>query len=105
MSILDIRRHFIDTLLKNRELDLAQSPVIAYAPSNIALCKYWGKRSLSLNLPNTDSVSISLNQYGAITRLSLDEIDSLYVNNLKIDASSQFYEQVFLFLSLFRFKY
>ena len=29
----------------------------AFAPSNIALCKYWGKRNNELNLPITPSVA------------------------------------------------
>ena len=32
----------------------------AWADSNIALCKYWGKRDEVLNLPVTDSLSVSL---------------------------------------------
>lgn len=41
----------------------------SYAPSNIALCKYWGKRNVELNLPITSSLSISLADKGAITRI------------------------------------
>ena len=33
----------------------------AFAPSNIALVKYWGKKDLILNQPTNDAVSISLN--------------------------------------------
>ena len=37
-----------------------------YAPTNIALCKYWGKRNTELNLPVTSSLSIALPNKGAI---------------------------------------
>lgn len=47
------------------------SYAVAYAPSNIALCKYWGKRDISLNLPMNSSLSISLGNKGATTELSL----------------------------------
>src|SRR5579862_7184993 len=29
---------------------------LAFAPTNIALCKYWGKRDAELNLPVTSSL-------------------------------------------------
>ena len=46
-------------------------PVIAFAPSNIALAKYWGKRDTTLNLPMNDSVSISLGDRGATATLGI----------------------------------
>lgn len=39
----------------------------AYAPSNIALSKYWGKRDAALNLPLNSSLSISLGEWGTTT--------------------------------------
>ena len=32
----------------------------AFAPVNIALCKYWGKRDEELNLPNTNSFECNI---------------------------------------------
>ncbi|MDC9719402.1 MAG: diphosphomevalonate decarboxylase [Gammaproteobacteria bacterium] len=43
----------------------------AYAPSNIALSKYWGKREANFNLPVTGSLSISLADHGTKTGLSV----------------------------------
>ncbi len=40
---------------------------VAFAPANIALCKYWGKRDEILNLPFTSSISLSLGDKGAST--------------------------------------
>ncbi|MBN9670997.1 diphosphomevalonate decarboxylase [Roseibium aggregatum] len=39
----------------------------AYAPSNIALSKYWGKRDARRNLPTNSSISISLADWGSHT--------------------------------------
>jgi diphosphomevalonate decarboxylase len=41
----------------------------AFAPSNIALGKYWGKRDPVLNLPLNSSVSISLADWGSHTKV------------------------------------
>ena len=43
--------------------------VQVFAPTNIALCKYWGKRNTELNLPVTSSLSVSLGEKGAKTTL------------------------------------
>lgn len=40
---------------------------VAFAPANVALCKYWGKRHHDLNLPVTNSLSVSLGNYGTHT--------------------------------------
>ena len=40
-----------------------------FAPSNIALCKYWGKRDAQLNLPVNASLSVSLGHLGTRTRV------------------------------------
>ena len=45
----------------------------AYAPANIALVKYWGKRDEALNLPVTGSLSISLGPLGSHVELSRGE--------------------------------
>ncbi len=45
----------------------------AFAPSNIALCKYWGKRDVLLNLPVNSSLSISLGNKGTTTTVTLSE--------------------------------
>ncbi len=48
----------------------------AFAPVNIALCKYWGKRDTIFNLPMTGSLSISLGEYGARTLVQIIENDN-----------------------------
>lgn len=78
----------------------------AYAPSNIALCKYWGKRDQELNLPITSSFSISLGNKGAITELSVSSgpYDAAYLNHQPIDWVSSFGKRLLAFLDLFRVK-
>jgi diphosphomevalonate decarboxylase len=41
--------------------------VAAFAPSNIALTKYWGKRDHTLNLPLASSISVTLSELGSLT--------------------------------------
>lgn len=78
----------------------------AYAPSNIALCKYWGKRDQELNLPVTSSFSISLGSKGATTELSLSSsaYDVAFLNEQQIDWVSPFGKRLLAFLDLFRVK-
>ena len=44
----------------------------ATAPSNIALVKYWGKRSTSLNVPDTGSISVTLAGLETTTTASVE---------------------------------
>jgi diphosphomevalonate decarboxylase len=77
----------------------------AFAPANIALCKYWGKRDSELNLPVTSSLSISLRSEGVFTRIShLQEAerDKYVVNGLDIDLDTTFAKRLNNFLDLFR---
>jgi diphosphomevalonate decarboxylase len=76
----------------------------AFAPSNIALCKYWGKRNQELNLPITSSLSISLADKGATTEIKIREgaEDLIILNNQVIDNFSSFGKRLIEFLNLFR---
>ncbi len=75
----------------------------AFAPSNIALVKYWGKRDEDLHLPLTDSLSISLDYLGSTTTLSaaLDQ-DSFTLNGKAMASNSQFCKRLSDFLGYFR---
>lgn len=77
----------------------------AFAPANIALCKYWGKRDLLWNLPETNSLSVSLQDLGAETTLACIESaesasDVIFLNGQP--AAPAFAKRVSLFLDLFR---
>jgi diphosphomevalonate decarboxylase len=80
----------------------------AFAPSNIALIKYWGKSNTELNIPNTDSLSISLGNMGADTSISIysnnndSDSDLIILNGTEIDKSTDFYIRVKNYLDLFR---
>lgn len=77
---------------------------LAFAPTNIALCKYWGKRDTELNLPMTSSLSISLPDKGAMTAVKLiDQArDFIVLNDKEIDPASAFAKRTAQFLDLFR---
>ena len=77
---------------------------LGYAPTNIALCKYWGKRDEMINLPMTSSLSIALPSKGASTHITwLDDIqDRITLNKALIDPKSDFARRIVEFLDLFR---
>lgn len=75
-----------------------------FSPSNIALCKYWGKRNLELNLPVTSSLSVSLGNKGAEVELTVHSKnqDTIFLNDQKVDVTSNFAKRLIDFLNLFR---
>lgn len=77
---------------------------MGYAPTNIALCKYWGKRDTELNLPITASLSIALPDKGAMTTLKWNTkaVDTVVLNGTELAADSAFVTRLVQFLDLFR---
>ena len=53
--------------------DFTYNPITAHAHANIALIKYWGKRSVDLNLPAVGSISLTLDALKTVTTLQFDE--------------------------------
>lgn len=97
-------RDTMQALLKGKTPRLI-SEYTAFAPINIALCKYWGKRDASLNLPINDSLSISLGSKGShthIRRLTEAPEDKVYLNGKSLSTSSSFYQRVTTHIDLFR---
>jgi diphosphomevalonate decarboxylase len=84
----------------------------AFAPSNIALIKYWGKRDRALNLPITSSLSVTLGQLGTCTTLRERPLefkglcqyegDHLYLGDTCVDPQTEFHRKATRFLSLSR---
>jgi diphosphomevalonate decarboxylase len=74
----------------------------AFAPSNIALIKYWGKRDETLNLPLTDSLSISLGNLGAQTKISLHTEDQFILNNEPMQKTTAFSQKLSKYLDYIR---
>lgn len=95
----DIVRH----LLADRAPAPARVEGVAFAPSNIALCKYWGKRHEELNLPVTSSLSISLGDLGTRTCLRVvADADQVALNGQPVPPRHKFARGVTQFLNLFR---
>ncbi|HBD24176.1 MAG TPA: diphosphomevalonate decarboxylase [Oceanospirillaceae bacterium] len=92
-----------EELLAGRSLQPTQEQATAYAPANIALSKYWGKRESQFNLPLTGSLSVSLANHGTHTQLSLiDAADhQVYLNGVEQAGESAFVVQLKAWLSLF----
>lgn len=82
----------------------AKTAASAFASSNIALCKYWGKRNQELNLPVTSSFSISLDGKGTSTEIQIANTshDIILLNNETVSIDSVFYKRLQQFLNLFR---
>ena len=75
----------------------------AFAPANIALCKYWGKRDETLNLPVTSSLSLSLGTLGSHCRLRRsDGPDRILLNDEPLPPEHPFVVRASAFLDLFR---
>jgi len=73
----------------------------AFAPANIALCKYWGKRDRDLNLPVNSSLSISLGKLGTHTVVKFAKTaDRIFLNGKA--APKDFAARISNFLDLFR---
>lgn len=80
-----------------------QEKGLAFAPTNIALCKYWGKRDSELNLPVTSSLSVTLPDMGAMTSMTLNEgADLVILNDKEIARDTDFFRRIEAFLDLFR---
>lgn len=81
-----------------------QEKGLAFAPTNIALCKYWGKRNAELNLPVTSSLSIALPDKGTMTTLTVsnDHSDHIFLNGKEILNETAFAKRTIQFLDLFR---
>ncbi|WP_286237424.1 diphosphomevalonate decarboxylase [Neptuniibacter halophilus] len=92
-----IERFLPDTPLPGTTAD-------AFAPSNIALCKYWGKRDAELNLPINASLSVSLGELGSRTSITPVDADSdqVFLNGELLAADSSFARKVIRFVDLFR---
>ena len=89
--------------------DLSSSIVLEkafeWAPSNIALVKYWGKRDETLNLPTHGSLSLSLGNKGTWTKLSWNEGlkgDQISFNGQIVRAEESEALRLTLFLDHFR---
>jgi diphosphomevalonate decarboxylase len=100
------KKELISNILGNNFTEPKYAQGNFFAPSNIALCKYWGKRNTELNLPLTSSLSISLGTFGATTHIGITKGtgDEIELNGSPISATSDFAISLKNFLDLFRFE-
>ena len=98
------KQQIIATILAEKSQQIAKSQGKVYAPANIALCKYWGKRNSELNLPMTASLSISLAQKGSHFAYQVIDAteDGLFLNEKIVLSNHDFYQRLFSFIDLFR---
>lgn len=109
---LNSKQDVVDYLLKDKNNPKVpkHSQGAGFAPANIALCKYWGKRNSELNLPVTNSLSLSLGNLGAKTVIVDSRLrgndgcfkDTIFVNGKVLDENTSFYKRITAFLDLFR---
>lgn len=59
--------------------------VRAWAPSNIALIKYWGKKDKMLKIPTFNSLSLTLNQLNTETSICHSSINQFFLNGKEMD--------------------
>jgi len=83
-----------------------KSVASAFAPANVALCKYWGKRDAALNLPVNSSLSVSLGELGTRTEIRRIEAegegDRIWLDGRLRAPGTSFARRVSSFLDLFR---
>ena len=96
-------RQVVQRILAGRA-SKARGTATAYAPANIALVKYWGKRNDALNLPVTGSLSISLGPLGSHVELAqgTGTADAVWLNSQPLPADSSFARRAGAYLDLFR---
>ncbi len=94
----------IARILAEKSRDICLEKGAVYAPANIALCKYWGKRDAQLNLPVTPSLSISLAEKGSHFAFEVIDADKdrLTLNGKTVTEDNDFYQRLFSFINLFR---
>lgn len=96
------KEQFINHILSKQSFDITKDTVSAYAPSNIALIKYWGKRDIQLNLPVTSSLSVSLGSKGTTTRVRVSKKDEFILNDCLLNATDPIAKRAWGFINLIR---
>ena len=95
------RSEFAERILSGHTPSI-KDKATAFAPANIALVKYWGKRNDELNLPVTDSLSIDLGTLGTTTTVEPADRDQVILNGTLLESDDRFAAKVINFVDLFR---
>lgn len=100
-----VNQILLPDFLVNQSFTARKLQGVGKAPSNIALCKYWGKRCEVLNLPLTSSLSLSLGDKGAMTKITplenLNE-DEIYLNDVLVAHDLRFAKRLVNYLNVIR---
>lgn len=98
-------RETIIKIIGSRQHTPTHKTITTFAPVNIALIKYWGKRDNPLNLPVTNSLSIALPTKGTTTTIRINHTthDAYWLNGEPVDKNSEFFNRLHHFCDLFRF--
>lgn len=105
LSKLLSKKKYLKKILGKQKTLPQRNCAIAWASSNLALIKYWGKRDSVLNLPETSSLSISLAHQGTATEITTvknQKNDAIFNQGKMVDKSTEFYQRIVSFLDLFR---
>jgi diphosphomevalonate decarboxylase len=97
----DIQHQFVKKIIGKAQTRTKECGE-AFAPSNIALCKYWGKRDGALNLPVNSSLSVSLGLLGTRTEIRMADSDRVVLNGEDVPLDDSFAVRSVEFLSCFR---
>ncbi|MAZ77821.1 MAG: diphosphomevalonate decarboxylase [Legionellaceae bacterium] len=94
----------VNEILQGKTYQPQKECVHCFAPANVALAKYWGKRDKQLNLPVNSSLSISLGDRGSMVELSILDAscDEVLLFDESMPADHPFAKRVIQFLDLFR---
>ena len=95
----------INKILNNKSIDnIKKESYELFAPINIALIKYWGKRDDTLMLPYNSSLSLTINDFGTKTKIALSNKneDEIFFNKKLISNNDNFAIKIISFLNLFR---
>lgn len=76
--------------------------ISVWAPSNIALIKYWGKRDEDLILPHTSSLSMTLSGLGTETSVEAADQDQFVLDEVVYDIKTSEASRVFYIVDLIR---
>ena len=98
------KQEVVNEILKNKAWKLREKTDFLFAPINIALVKYWGKRDEELHLPMSTSVSMRGKNLGSKTKIFPSDQDVLVINNSTYSntINSNTTNRIFAFLNLFR---
>ncbi|MCQ2604793.1 MAG: diphosphomevalonate decarboxylase [Spirochaetia bacterium] len=97
------KQEFVQNIIGHRKAEI-RNHASEFAPANIALCKYWGKRDRELNLPVTDSLSISMGHLGTRTevRISPTGKDTVIFNGKVLSSDAEAAAKILDFAGLMK---